>query len=70
MARRSVDLDLVEQGKGHVEVRRAEGGDFRRPARLLGAELVAGKAQHLERLVRERLMQGLERLVLRREAAF
>lgn len=35
VAVRSVDLDLVEQGKGHVEAAGAEGGDFRRPARLL-----------------------------------
>src|SRR5690606_20980509 len=44
----AVDLDLVEHRKAHRKAGGAEGGDLGRAARLLPAELVAGKAHDHE----------------------
>src|SRR5690349_158696 len=45
MRARAVDFDLVEHLERHAVVLLAEGADLGRVARLLGAELVAGKTQ-------------------------
>src|SRR6185312_2019210 len=65
----AVDVDLGEQRKRHAVVELAETRDFLFVAGLLRAELVAGEAQHLEALAMEFFVEGLETLVLRREAA-
>src|SRR5690242_11669052 len=67
MRRRAVDVDLGEQRKRHVVIERAKILDLGFLARLLLAELVARKTQHLHALVGIFAMQGLQPLVLRRE---
>ena len=66
----AVDVDLGEHRKGDVVGQRAEIRDLGRVARLLRAELVAGKAEHLEAARAIFAVQRLQPLVLRREAAF
>src|SRR5262245_49351647 len=46
----AVDLDLVEQREGHIVLGRAELLDLLVGPGLLGAELVAGEAEHREAL--------------------
>jgi hypothetical protein len=48
----AVDLDLAKQREAHAEVDLAELRDLAGIARLLLAELVAGKAQHHQALLR------------------
>ena len=56
----AVDLGLGEQREADVVGERAELLDFGLVARLLMAELVAGKAEHLETPVAKPPMQRLE----------
>ena len=65
----AVDLDLGEHREGHPEVERAEIADRRFVARLLVAELVAGKAQHRQALPAALPPQLLQPRVLGGEAA-
>jgi len=62
-------VDLLEHRKRHAEVLFAEPADLRRIARLLLAELVAGKAEDLESARGKALVQLLQPRVLRREPA-
>src|SRR4029077_11182923 len=66
----AVDVDLLEQGEGDVVIGRAELLDLAGFARLLRAELVAGKAEHGKSARAEVAMQILKAAILRREAAF
>src|SRR5581483_1683332 len=65
----AVDLDLVEHRKADRIVRRAKFADLRSAARLLPAELVAGKAEHGKAARAILLLQRFEAFVLRGEAA-
>ncbi|MNC58687.1 hypothetical protein D3C75_1084350 [compost metagenome] len=69
MAAGAVDLDLAEQREAHAEIALAELGNFPCIARLLLAELVAGKAQHHKAACAVGLPQLLQALVLRGKAA-
>src|SRR5687767_15781931 len=69
MAAGAVDLEFLAHREGDAVGRRTEGLDLRLGAGLLRAELVAGKADDREILVRELLVQPLEVGVLRRKAA-
>src|SRR5215471_682786 len=69
MPPRAVDLDLLEERERHAVVHRAELADLLGRAGLLPAELVAGKADHREPTAGEPLLQPLQPLVLRRQAA-
>src|SRR6185295_8029814 len=65
----AVDVDLGEHRKGDGILARTKLLDLFRVARFLTAELVAGKSEHREAAGTERLMQRLEALILRGEAA-
>ena len=65
----AVDVDLGEQRKRDAVVDLAERLDLLLAAGLLRAELVAGKAEDLEPLAVQLLVERLEPLVLRRESA-
>ena len=65
----AVDVDLGEHRKRHVILAFAERLDLLGVARLLRAELVAGKAEHRKAARRKFALQLLEALVLRREPA-
>ncbi len=67
---RAVHLDLGQNRECHVVGERAEALDLLGVARLLGAELVAGKPQHHEAPAAMAPPQGFEPLILRGEAAF
>src|SRR5690606_18166700 len=66
---RAVHLQLAEQRKADAEADRAEIGDFAVTARFLGAELVAGKAQHHQPPRPVVLPEAFKPFVLRRETA-
>ena len=66
----AVDVDLREQRKRHAVVDFTKLFDRRFVARLLVAELIAGKAEHFEALAAILFVQRFEALVLRRESAF
>src|SRR5205823_2976028 len=66
---RTVHIDLREEREGHAIVEIAELRDLGFVAGLLRAELVAGKSENLQSTRMELLVQRLESLVLRREAA-
>src|SRR6478672_2293770 len=66
----AVDVDLLEQGKADLIFAVAELGDLFGVARLLAAELVAGKAEHGKAARRQLAVQRLQPLILRGEAAF
>src|SRR5690348_5744426 len=66
----AVDVDLFEHGKTDVILAFAEIRDVPRIAWLLGAKLVAGKAEHGEAARRQLAMQRLQPLILRGEATF
>lgn len=68
----AVDVDLLHDGEGHAVVDLAEVLDVVVASGLLAAELVAGEAEDLELRVLggDVLVQLLEALVLRGEAAF
>ena len=66
---RAVDLDLLEHRERDAVGGRAELGDLLGAARLLPAELVAGEADDGEAAVSEPLLQPLQAVVLRRQAA-
>src|SRR5579875_144374 len=66
---RAVHVDLREQRKRDVVLRRTEVADFPGVTRLLMPELVARKAEYLEALVPVRAVQRFQSLVLRREPA-
>ena len=66
---RPVHVDLRKHRKRHAVIRLAERADLRFAARLLRAELVAGKAQHHEAPVLVLFVQFLQALILRREPA-
>src|SRR5437879_13887635 len=63
----AVDVDLGEHRKRHVILALAERLDLFGVARLLPAELVAGKAEHGKAARRKFALQLLQALVLRRE---
>jgi hypothetical protein len=65
----AVDIDLGEHRKCHVILALAEFFDLFGVARLLPAELVAGKAEHRKAARRQFALQLLQALVLRREPA-
>src|SRR3954454_23723676 len=65
----AVDVDLGKHRKRDRIVARAELLDLRRVARLLAAELVAGKDEYREGARRKLPMHLFEALVLRGEAA-
>src|SRR5688572_16564901 len=65
----AVDIDLGEHRKRHVILALAELFDLFGVARLLPAELVAGKAEHRKAARRQFALQLLQALVLRREPA-
>src|SRR5215207_6644466 len=65
----AVDIDLGEHRKCHVILALAEFFDLFGVARLLPAELVAGKAEHRKAARRKFTLQLLQALVLRREPA-
>jgi len=60
----AVDLAFGHQGEADRVVERAEAGDLLGIARLLMAELIAGKAQDLEALGAELAIEGLKPGVL------
>src|SRR5690606_13927476 len=60
----TVDVDLLEDGKGHIVARGAKLHDGRGIARLLGAELVAGEGQYREALLAVLTIQGLQARIL------
>jgi hypothetical protein len=66
---RPIDLDLLQHREAHPVAGRAELRDLIGGAGLLAAELVAGEADDREPAVAVRLVQPLQPLVLRREAA-
>src|SRR5581483_3036829 len=70
MDAKAVDLDLLEHRESHAVFAFAELGDLVRIARLLRAELVAGKTEHGKAARGEFAMQRFETLILRGEAAF
>src|SRR5207244_5981840 len=63
----AIDIDLGEHRKRHVILALAERLDLFGVARLLPAELVAGKAEHRKAERRKFALQLLQALVLRRE---
>lgn len=63
-------VDFFHQRETDRVLRLAELADFLGGSGLLGAEVVAGKRDHRKALRREFLMDGLQRLILRRESAF
>src|SRR5258708_34997033 len=65
----TVDVDLGEHRKCHGIFGLAEWFDLLGVARLLRAELVAGKAEHRKAARPQLLLQRLQALVLRREPA-
>src|ERR1039458_1574519 len=65
----AVDLDLGEQWEVHSVIDLAERFDLVIGARLLMAELVAGKAEHLQAAVFVLGVKRLQTFVLRREPA-
>lgn len=65
----AVDVHLFHDGERHAVVELAELADLLVRAALLVAELVAGEPDDLEALVVVALVELLELLVLRREAA-
>src|SRR5579863_7327567 len=65
----SVDLDLLKHGKADAVVLFAEGADLLGAAGLLSAELIAGKAEHLEAAVLIGAVNIFEAGVLGRIAA-
>ena len=67
---RAVDVDLGKEGEADSIVLLAEGGDLGFRARLLGAKLVRGEAQHLEAAVPVGAVELFEAGELRCEAAF
>src|SRR5690606_210655 len=69
MCVRAIHFQLAEQGEADAEADRAEIGDFAVTARLLGTELVAGKAQHHQPSLPVVLPETLKPFVWRREAA-
>src|ERR1700686_5113753 len=69
MGRRAIDMDLGEHRKADRIVAFAELLDRFGIARLLVAELIAGKSKHRKTARPKFLMQCLEPLVLRREPA-
>lgn len=69
MSTGTVDVDFLEQRKTHAVVELAELADRSFAARLLLAELIAGKAQHDQALILVGLPQLFKAFVLRRETA-
>ena len=67
--RRAAGSHLVHQLKGDAVGGAAEGLDLLQAAWLLAAEVIAGKADHLEALAAVALLQLLQAGVLAREAA-
>ena len=65
----AVDFDLLEQRETDAEVQLAELADRPFVARLLLAELIAGKAQHHQALILVGLPQLFKAFVLRGETA-
>src|ERR1700693_5319825 len=65
----AVDIDLRKQRKTDAVIGFAKRADRRRIAGLLPAELVAWKRQDFQTLLLELLIQGLQALILRCEAA-
>ena len=63
----AVDIDLGEHRKRHVIFAFAELSDLFGVARLLPAELVAGKTEHRKAARPKLALQLLQALVLRRE---
>ena len=63
-------VGLAEQWEGHTVIGGAELDDFLVRTGLLRAEIVGGKAQHLETLVLVLVIKRLEPFVLRSQAAF
>src|SRR5260221_13193098 len=68
MPARAVDLDLLEQREGPAVVHRAELADLVSGAGLLAAELVTGKANHLEPAIGEELEKPPQPLIGARKA--
>ena len=66
----TVDVNFAEQREGDAVGGAAEGLNLFFTARLLAEELVAGEPQHAEALGGKLLLQILELLILRRQAAF
>jgi len=66
----TVHLDLGEHGEAHVIGQRAEAGDVGCIAGFLGAELIAGEAQHLETARGVLALERFQPFVLGGEAAF
>src|ERR1019366_1128405 len=65
----AIDLDLREQREVHAVIELTEGLDLVIGARLLMAELIAGKAKHLQAAVFVLGVKRLQAFVLRREPA-
>jgi hypothetical protein len=65
----AIDVDLGHHRETHTVVELAEAGDLFIAARILRAELVAGKTEHDETLGAPGLMQGFQTGELWREAA-
>ena len=65
----AVDIDLAEHRKAHAVVRRAELADFVRGLEFLARELPAGEAEHHESFIPVLVVEILQALELRREAA-
>ncbi|SAR32514.1 Uncharacterised protein [Klebsiella pneumoniae] len=66
----TVDVNFAKQREGDAVGSAAEGLNLLFTARLLAEELVAGEPQHAEALGGKLLLQILELLILRRQAAF
>src|SRR4030095_10056936 len=66
----TLDVHFSHHRESHVILCLAELLDFRGRARLLASKIVARKAHHGEPLILEPPMEFLQRLVLRRQAAF
>ena len=65
----AIDFDFVEHGKAHAIIQLTKATDRLRIPRLLLAELITGKTQHHQALIGVLVMQLLEILILRRQAA-
>jgi|ADGO01.1.fsa_nt_gi hypothetical protein len=61
----AIDLDLLEHGEAHAVVLLAERADLFGRAGLLGAELVAWKAEHHQAALAILSIERLETFVLR-----